>query len=59
MQMKHRLPRATAVVKHSAVTRGKVPLSSEFCGDKLQLPQHGRILRAGIGERNQMLARAQ
>src|ERR1700722_16788735 len=56
--MKYGLACATAVVQHGAVAGGQIALASKFRGDELQLAKHGRVLRSGFRQRDQMLSRA-
>src|SRR5208337_3097405 len=51
--------RAASIVKYSAVSRQQAALLGNLRRRHLQLAQQRRILRAGLVQRREMLARAQ
>ena len=56
--MKNGLTRSSPIVQDRAVAVRQLALRGKFRGDKLQFAEHGRVLGGGIGQRSQMLARA-
>jgi len=56
--MKHRLPGAASVVEHGPVAFDELSIFRKLCGDELQPTEQGCVLRGGVGQRNEMPARA-
>src|SRR6266581_8899443 len=58
MQVKDRLPRAASVVHHRAVAFEQLAFARQLRGDQLQLAKEGLIFGRGVGQRFEMLTRA-
>src|SRR2546426_518824 len=58
MQVKDRLARAGAIVQHSSVAFQQLAFARQLRGDQLQLAKERLIFGRGIGQRFEMLTRA-
>jgi hypothetical protein len=50
VEMKHRLPRAEAIVDNGPVPIGEFAVFGNFRGNQLQVSKSKRVLSGGIGE---------
>jgi hypothetical protein len=57
MQMRYGLSGAHAVVQHSAKSVGNAALGRNFRGQQVDVADHRGVLRCGVAERDEVLAR--
>jgi len=58
VQVEHGLPRAPPVVENCPIAIGELAILGKLRGDELQLAKHGCVLRSGLGQRDNVLPRA-